>query len=184
MHTYLYLVYTNLLISTFTFGGGYVVIPMMRKYYVEKKQYLTEQELLEAAAIAQSVPGAIAVNLAVACAYRIKGKTGAMIAGITSVLPAFVILSIISTSYDAFRSNIYISAALKGMEAAVAAIMIDVVAGMIFSIYKEKVWHTTLLIPLAFIAVYVFNIHVALILILGIVLSLTWREWRIRIWHS
>lgn len=183
MKTYGYLLYTNLLISAFTFGGGYVVIPMMRKYYVEKKQYLSEDELLEAAAIAQSVPGAIAVNLAVACAYRIKGKKGALLAMIASVLPAFVILSIISTCYEAFRSNPYITAALRGMEAGVAAIMIDVVLTMMQTIYKEKVWHTTLLIPLAFLAVYVFQIHVAIVLIGSVILSLLWREWRIRTWN-
>ena len=178
MYIYWYILKTNLIISAFTFGGGYVVIPMIRKYYVEDKQLITEEQLLEIAAISQSVPGAIAVNLAVTTAYKVKGKTGALLAMFTSILPAFVILSIISTSYDAFRSNIYISAALKGMEAGVAAIMIDVVIGMIQGIYHEKRIQTTLLIPIAFLAVYVFHIHVALVLILSVICSLIYLKWR------
>lgn len=174
MHDYLYIFKTNLLISTFTFGGGYVVIPMIRKYFVEDQNYISEQDLMEIAAVAQSVPGAIAVNLAVSTAYRIKGMGGAFVAMVTSIFPAFVILSLISFSYDAFRSNVVISAALQGMQAAVAAIMIDVVAGMIHGILKERVLHTTLLIPLSFIAVYFFHIHVAIVLLGSVVLSLVW----------
>lgn len=183
MQDYLYILKTNLIISSFTFGGGYVVIPMIRKYYVENKPYISEEELMEIAAIAQSVPGAIAVNLAVSTAYRIKGKAGAFLAMVTSILPAFVILSLISLSYDAFRTNLYISAALKGMEAAVAAIMIDVVAGMISGIVKERVLHTTLLIPLSFVFVVVFNIHVAIVLLGSVLLSLLWYEGRKRLWN-
>lgn len=181
MHDYLYILKTNLIISSFTFGGGYVVIPMIRKYYVENKAYLTESELMEIAAIAQSVPGAIAVNLAVSTAYRVKGKWGAILAMITSILPAFVILSLISVSYDAFRTNVYISAALRGMEAVVAAIMIDVVVGMIHGIVKEHILHTTVLIPIAFLAVYLFHIHVAIVLLGSVAVSLMWYHWRIRL---
>ena len=66
-------------ISAFTFGGGYVVIPMIRRYFVEKKQLFSEEELLEMAAIAQSSPGAIAVNLSVLSGYRTLGRLGAAV---------------------------------------------------------------------------------------------------------
>lgn len=174
MHDYLYILKTNILISAFTFGGGYVVIPMIRKYYVEDHPYLSEQELMEIAAIAQSVPGAIAVNLAVSAAYRVKGVPAAILAMITSILPAFVILSLISISYDAFRSNALISAALLGMQASVAAIMIDVVAGMIHGIVKERVYHTMVWIPIAFLSVSLFHLSVVYVLLFSILCSLLW----------
>ena len=65
----------NVFISTFTFGGGYVVIPMIRKYYVEKKAYFDEDELMKIAAIAQSSPGAIAINMSALAGYRVKGSS-------------------------------------------------------------------------------------------------------------
>uniref|UniRef100_UPI0028ACE2D8 chromate transporter n=1 Tax=Sedimentibacter sp. TaxID=1960295 RepID=UPI0028ACE2D8 len=79
-------------ISAFTFGGGYVVIPMMRKYFVNDLALISEQELLDMAAIAQSTPGAIAVNIAVLAGYRIAGITGAIITCIGTVLPPLIII--------------------------------------------------------------------------------------------
>lgn len=181
MKEYGYIIWTNLVISTFTFGGGYIVIPMIRKYYVEKHSYISEQELMEIAAIAQSVPGAIAVNLTVTTAYRIKGKWGALLAAGISILPALFILSAISFSYDAFRSNVYIVAALKGMEAGVAAIMIDVVLDMIQGIYKKGKRHISLLMPCSFIAVSLFQIPVALVLVSSVILCVGYYEGRKRL---
>lgn len=71
--------FKNFYISAFTFGGGYVVIPMIRKFFVEQAELITNEELLDMAAIAQSTPGAIAGNLAVLVAYKIKGLKGAVL---------------------------------------------------------------------------------------------------------
>lgn len=79
---YFWLFGVNLFISTFTFGGGYVVVPMIRKYYVEKKALFSEEELLELAAVAQSSPGAIAVNLSALAGYRT-----AVLPGLQSAAP-------------------------------------------------------------------------------------------------
>src|SRR5699024_462995 len=92
-------------ISAFTFGGGYIVIPMMRKYFVDDLDLITERELMDMVAIAQSSPGAIAVNIAVLVGYRIAGIFGAVISAIGTVLPPILILSVISIFYKAFRDN-------------------------------------------------------------------------------
>ena len=76
---WLWLAGVNLLISTFTFGGGYVVVPMVRKYFVESRGMFTEEELLNMAAVAQSTPGAIAVNLSALAGYRVAGAAGVAI---------------------------------------------------------------------------------------------------------
>ena len=100
--TGLWLFAVNLYISTFTFGGGYIVIPMIRKIFVQQKQLFTESELLEMAAIAQSSPGAIAVNLSVLAGRRTLGMAGAWISAVGAVMPSFIILALISSCYDAF----------------------------------------------------------------------------------
>ena len=74
-----WLFFINLFISSFTFGGGYVVIPMIRKYFVQKKKYLSEEEVMELAAISQSSPGAIAVNLSTLAGYKTAGMAGAAV---------------------------------------------------------------------------------------------------------
>lgn len=152
-------------ISAFTFGGGYIVIPMMRKYFVNDLKLINEQELLDMAAIAQSTPGAIAVNIAVLVGYRISGITGAVITCIGTVLPPLLILSIISFFYKAFRDNRVISAILKGMEAGVAALIVDLIIDMGQGILKEKNWLLTLIAPIAFLASFIFNINVLVIII-------------------
>lgn len=152
-------------ISAFTFGGGYIVIPMMHKYFVENLKLISEQELLDMAAIAQSSPGAIAVNIAVLVGYRISGITGAIISCIGTVLPPLLILSIISSFYRAFRDNRVISAILKGMEAGVAATIVSLVIDMGQGILKEKNLLLTLMAPIAFLASFVFNINVVVIII-------------------
>ena len=86
------------LLSAFTFGGGYVVIPMMEKQYVEKHKWITHEELLDMAAVAQSSPGAIAVNLAVLAGYRIAGAPGAAVSCIASLLPPLILPPALTTS--------------------------------------------------------------------------------------
>ncbi len=157
--------------SAFTFGGGYVVIPMMRKYFVNNLKLISEQELLDMAAIAQSTPGAIAVNLAVLIGYRIAGIHGAFISCIGTVLPPLLILSVISHFYNSFRSNRVISSVLKGMEAGIAASIVDLVINMTQGIFKEKNWLLTLMVPASFLSSFILNINVLVIIISCSILS-------------
>lgn len=93
---YLWLIAVNIYISMFAFGGGYVVVPLVRRSFVEKKKIFTEDELMEMSAVAQSSPGAIAVNLAALSGYKAAGTAGAVISCAASVIPPLVILGIIS----------------------------------------------------------------------------------------
>lgn len=115
--TYVWLLGVNLFISAFTFGGGYIVVPMVRRFFVLKKHFFTEEELVNMAAVAQSTPGAIAVNLSALAGYQTAGVMGAFISCIAAVIPPFVILTVISAFYKIFISNAVIAAVLKGMEA-------------------------------------------------------------------
>lgn len=135
---YLWLIRVNLFISAFTFGGGYVVVPMVKKYFVYGKGYFDEDELMEIAAIAQSTPGAIAVNLVSLAGYRVAGTAGLVISAVCAVIPPLVILSVISVCYSAVISNALVAAVLKGMQAGVAALIVDFIVDMTGRILKEK----------------------------------------------
>lgn len=159
-------------ISTFTFGGGYTVVPMMRKYFVEKLEFIDEDELLNISAIAHSTPGAIAVNIPVLVGYKVNGLIGAVVAGIGTITPPLIILSIISVFYKSFRDNIIVTKVLKGMEAGVVAIIVDVLIDMWQTVRLEKNILLTLIAPLAFVANYVFNINVIYIIVTTAIICL------------
>ena len=162
---YVWLLAVNLFISTFTFGGGYVVVPMIRRYFVEQKKYFTEEDLAGMAAVAQSTPGAIAINLSALSGYRVAGTPGAVLSCTAAVIPPLVILGLVSAFYTAFMSNVVVSAILKGMQAGVAALIVDLVIDMCAMILKERSLFLSALIPAAFLANFVLRINVALILL-------------------
>ena len=125
-------------LSACTFGGGFVIIPLMRKKFVEELHWIEEQEMLDLTAIAQSSPGAIAVNAAILVGYHAAGNAGAGIAVLGTVLPPLIIISVISFFYTAFRDNVIVNMAMTGMLAGVAAVIFDVVITMGKDILKKK----------------------------------------------
>lgn len=125
-------------LSMFTFGGGYVIVPLMRKKFVKELGWIEEQEMLDLTAIAQSSPGAMAVNASILVGYRVAGVTGAFVAIIGTVLPPLIILSIISLFYTAFRDNLYVGFLLKAMQAGVSAVIVDVVIDMGGDVFKAR----------------------------------------------
>lgn len=172
----LWLFGVNMFISSFTFGGGYVVVPMIRKYFVLHKNIFTEEELTEMAAVAQSAPGAIAINLSALAGYRAAGPSGAVVSCIAAVMPPFILLSVISVWYAAFCTNPIIAAVLKGMQAGVAAVIADLVADMCAMILRQRSRLLSAMMPGAFIASFFMNINVAVILMTCCALCL------IRLW--
>lgn len=167
--------YWKLFISTFklsacTFGGGFVIIPLMRRRFVEELGWIEEQEMLDLTAIAQSSPGAIAVNASILVGYHVAGISGALLTVLGTVLPPLVIISIISFFYQQFRDNVIVNMAMAGMLAGVAAVICDVVINMAQDIFKRKRWLPVLVLLMSFIAVHFFNVNIILIiLVCGII---------------
>ncbi|MGY3724247.1 chromate transporter [Granulicatella balaenopterae] len=160
-------------ISAFTFGGGYVMLPLMRNRFVEQLHWIDEEEMMDLFAIAQTAPGAMAVNAAILIGYRLKGLKGTVAAIVATVLPPLVIMTLVSYFYIAFSQNVIIAAALRGMQAGVAAIIVDVVIRMAMDIFKKK-WLPAIIIMFAsFVAVYVFKVNIAMVLICSSILGLT-----------
>lgn len=162
---YFWLLTINLFISTFTFGGGYIVVPMVRRYFVKQKQYFTEDDLMGMAAVAQSTPGAIAINLSALAGYRVAGTLGVVISCISAIIPPLAILGLVSAFYTTFISNAIVAAVLKGMQAGVAALIVDLIIDMCSMILKERSLFLSAMIPIAFFANFVMGINVALILV-------------------
>lgn len=139
-------------LSAFTFGGGYVIIPMMRRKFVEQYHWMEEDEVLDMTAIAQSSPGPVAVNAAILMGYRLAGGLGALVAAVGTVLPPLFIIAVISVGYEAFRDNVYVSRVLRGMQAGVAAVVFSVVLRMTWALLKDKKWASLALMAAALIA--------------------------------
>lgn len=164
---YIQLFASTLYLSTFTFGGGYVIIPLMKKKFVEQYKWIDEKEMLDLTAIAQSSPGAIAVNAAILIGYRLAGVFGALITILGTVLPPLIILSFISIAYTAFINNLLIQYVLRGMQAGVAAVIADVVISMSTDLFKEKNILQIIVMIIAFIASFIFKVDVVIIILVS-----------------
>ena len=162
---YIKLFISTFYLSAFTFGGGYVIIPLMKKKFVDDLQWIEDDEMLNLTAIAQSSPGAVAVNAAILLGYRVAGILGALVTILGTVLPPFITLSVISSFYTAFRDNIVVNAVLKGMQAGVAAVIADVVLNLGSNVLKQKDIVSMIIMVGAFIATFFFRINVIYIVL-------------------
>ena len=152
-------------LSAFTFGGGYVIVPLMRKQFVENLNWIDETEMMDMMAIAQSAPGSLAVNATILVGYKIGGFWGSLIGMLGTALPPLLLLSIISFSYSFFKTNPYINATLSTMAAAVAAIVFDVVIKMTTGVVKSKNNVSLFVMIVSFLAAYILKINVVLIIL-------------------
>ncbi len=171
---------STLYLSTFTFGGGYVIVSLMKNKYVDELGWLTKEEMLDMAAIAQSAPGAIAVNAALTVGFKSFGLVGALVAMVGTVLPPLIIISIISVFYNWFKNNLIFSLVLKGMQAGVSALLIKVIIDMTREVLKEDKKFSIIVIGAALTAALIFKVNVMYIILsligLGLLTSITVRR--------
>ncbi|MNM86732.1 Chromate transport protein [compost metagenome] len=171
INTYITLFTSTFYLSTVTFGGGFVIIPLMKKKFSDDLKWIEKDELLNLVAIAQSAPGSVAVNSSILIGYRVCGVLGALITILGTVLPPLIILSTISLFYKSFSQNVIVSTILDGMQAGVAAVIIDVVINMGQDIFKEKENLSILLMIITFILSHFFKISVIYLLIICIAIG-------------
>lgn len=174
------LFFSTLYISAFTFGGGFVIVTLMKKKFVDQLHWIDEQEMLDMTALAQSSPGAIAVNAAILVGWKVEGLAGMIVSVLGSVLPPLVILSVISFFYTAFASNPYVALVLKGMQAGVAAVILDVVCDLGGKVVESRSVLYIGLMVAAFAANWFFGVNVVVIILVaaafGVVRALL--QWR------
>ena len=149
----------------------------MRKKFVEELGWIEEQEMMDLTAIAQSSPGAIAVNASILVGYHVAGIPGALLTVLGTVLPPLMIISVISFFYQQFRDNAIVNMAMAGMLAGVAAVICDVVINMGKSILQQKRVLPVLVLIGSFAAVHLFDVNImAVILVCGLIGA--WETWR------
>ena len=163
---------STLYLSAFTFGGGYVIVTLMKSKFVDEYKWITEKEMLNITAIAQSAPGAIAVNAAIVVGFRLAGLIGILVAVLATIIPPFVIISLISLFFEVFRQNQMITLLLAGMEAGVAAVVVAVSVEMALGVVKDKDTILTIMMVAAFIANAVFNISVIIIILISVLMGI------------
>lgn len=165
LKTYLKLFWSTFTLSAFTFGGGYVIVPLMQKRFVEKLKWIEEEEMLDLVAIAQSAPGPIAVNASIIIGYRIGGVWGTLASILGTVLPPLIIISILALAYAAFSTNECVAAVLYGMQAGVAAVICDVVLTMALGVFKKKNPYSVAIMLLSFVIAYFFSVNVVFVIL-------------------
>ncbi len=163
-------VYGKLFLSTLklsagTFGGGFVIVPLMREKFVNELHWIDEQEMLDLVAIAESSPGAIAVNASILVGYHVAGCLGALLAVLGTVLPPLVIISVLSGFYGAVRDNAVVNMAMTGMLAGVAAVICDTVLTMGAGVLRQKRLLYPAVMVLSFIAVRFLNVNIVAVIL-------------------
>ena len=156
---------STLYLSAFTFGGGYVIVTLMKKKFVDEYHWIEENEMLDLVAIAQSSPGPIAVNGAIVVGYKLAGMIGVLVSIIGTIIPPFLIISVISVCYQAFRDNFFVSQMLEGMQAGVGAVIASVTYEMGAGVVKEKDKLSLAILVGAFAAACFFGINVIYIVL-------------------
>ena len=159
------LFFSTLYLSAFTFGGGYVIVTLMKKKFVDNYHWIDENEMLDLVAIAQSSPGPIAVNGAIVVGYKLAGILGVVTAILGTIIPPFLIISVISVGYHSFRDSYLISQILEGMQAGVGAVIASVVYEMAVGIVQEKDKISLLIMVGVFAASCIYKINVVYIII-------------------
>lgn len=127
-------------IGAFTFGGGYAMIPLIRREVVDKKQWVKESDFLELLTLAQSAPGPIALNTAVFVGYKIGRFAGAVTSVAGVVLPAFATILLVAIFFTSIRNNAFVDAAFKAMRPAVVALIVAPIIGFT----KQMRWYMAL----------------------------------------
>lgn len=151
---------STLSVSAFTFGGGYVIVPLMKQKFVDTLHWIDEDEMLDIVAISQSLPGPLVVDASVLIGYRLAGISGAIVALLSTILPPLVILSVVSLFYQAFKMNPVVNAVLKGMQAGIAAVIVDVVISGSVNICKSKKALSIIIMIASFTAIYFLKVNV------------------------
>ena len=157
---------STFVISAFTVGGGFVIIPLLKAKYVDEYGWLNDEETLDLIAIAQSMPGVVAANTSIILGYRMAGLPGALTALTATVLPPLITLSLISRAYDAFAQNTYIALLLKGMQCGATALIVSVAFDLVQKQFKKKLALPLLILVGTFCAQFFFGVPLMLLIVL------------------
>lgn len=152
-------------IGLVTIGGGLAMLPIMEEEFVNKRKFLTKEEIIDVFALAQSIPGVIAVNTSLLTGFKIAGIFGGIMAGIGVMTPSFVIILIIAPIFERFQNLEYVNKAFLGIKGAIAGLILLSAYGMGKEVLKNK--FTVILFLLSFILVVFFKFNVIYTLLIS-----------------
>lgn len=154
---------STFIISAFTVGGGYIIIPLLKAKYVDEYHWIDDEETLNMVAIAQSTPGIMAVNTAIMLGYRMAGVLGALVGMFATILPPLIIISIVASFYDIIAKNENVQLVLKGMQCGATALLLNVAIDLLIKQCKKKLVIPIVVIIGTFIANLFFNVNIMLL---------------------
>jgi len=157
-------------IGAFTWGGGYAMLPLIRNEVVEKRKWITSSDFIDGIAVSQSVPGAIALNIAAFVGNRISGNSGAIVAVIGSALPSFISIVVISIFFLRFRELSMVQGFFRGATPAIVALLVGAIVDIgrdALKGYKEIIIATGLLLLLLCL-----HMHPVLAIVIAAILGL------------
>ena len=165
-------------LGALTFGGGYAMIPLFEDEFVRKRCWITEEDMVNIVALSQSVPGAIAINSGILIGYKVAKFRGALIAVLGIILPSLIVLSAVTYLYEAVKDNVYVSGALRGIRAAVVALLVSA-----FVSFSKPFRKDIISIGVFFIAFFIsllLNINSIFIILGAIAFGMIVGIWRIK----
>ncbi|MGI6558692.1 MAG: chromate transporter [Limnochordia bacterium] len=163
--TYLQMFISFFKIGAFTFGGGFAMLPLIEREVIERHKWVDRDEILDIYALAQSVPGVIAVNSSMLIGYRLRGVLGAIVASIGVTLPSLIVIIVIAKYFQQLIANVWIARAMAGISGAVAALIIN--AALRIAGRTIKGLDTFLIALLSFLLVTFTQINVFYIMLLA-----------------
>lgn len=163
-------------VGLFTFGGGYAMIPLLQAEIVEKKKWVSEDELMDYFSIGQCTPGIIAVNVATFCGYKMKGNLGAVMATLGIAAPSVILITLIASILQQFMDNEYVAHAFAGIRIVVVAL----IAETLISFWKKGITDKTGLGIFAVSILLLFGAKFSpvVIVVLAIITGLCLQKWR------
>ena len=170
------LFFTFAKIGLFTFGGGYAMLSMIENNCVEKKQWITHDEMMNVTVIAESTPGPIAINCATFTGYKKAGFVGALAATLGIVVPSFTVIFLISMFLDNFLELSIIANAFKGIKIAVGILILDAAVTMVKKMQKKKLPKAIMLCSCAVmlcVNIFAWNFSSVSLMLIAAVVSLT-----------
>ena len=162
------LFFNSFVLSMFAFGGGSTIIALLQKRYVEELKWIDEKDMMDMLTMAQSAPGATAVNTSILIGYRVMGLRGALVSALATALPPLLAIILISTTYNWLRTSTLASNALRAMRACAAAMVTSASLSLLVSLLKRKDLIQILVLVAAFAVMLILRPSTYLIILCGL----------------
>ena len=163
-------------IGCYTFGGGWSIVAQMQKEYVEKRRWLTEEDLLDITSVGRSLPGLMIGNVSYLFGYHVAGFPGAIACVTGMCIPPLLILTIVTWCYTQVKDNVYVSRAMVGVRATVVPIIASAALGLRRAALTDRFGYLILL--LGFVLYLFFGMNCIMIVLLGGLLGFLLSGWR------